>query len=181
VSPSRTRSAFTLIELLIVIAVIATLMGLLIPSVMFVQARAKKAKTRSFLAQIEAALSTYKNVNGIYPENIGGDPTTPMTATATANAAALHTALLTVDRENFRGVNLNDPYGNPVCYRPAKKLEFLPKVAAPGHPQYDEHIDGEKPPGADSYQLWSTGSNGTDEVSTSPAVGEYGDDIVTWK
>ena len=173
-SPSRTRSAFTLIELLIVIAVIATLMGLLIPSVMFVQARAKKAKTRTFLAQIEAALSSYKNVNGIYPENIGGDPTTPMTANGySANADALHDALITVDRETFRSGSLNDPYDNHVYYRPAKTLPFN-AVAAP-------EIDSDKPPGADSYQLWSSGSNGRDDVSASTALGEYGDDIVTWK
>ena len=171
---NRSRTGFTLIELLVVIAIIATLMGLLIPSVMFVQARAKKAKTRTFLSQIEAALNSYRNVNGVYPENINGNPTTPMTADGYAsNSDALHKALLTVDRETFRAGNLNDPYGNHVYYRPAKTLPFN-AVAAP-------EIDSNTPPGADSYQLWSAGSNGTNDVALSGSVGEYGDDIVTWK
>ena len=178
---SRIRPGFTLIELLVVIAIIATLMGLLIPSVMFVQARAKKAKTRTFLAQIEAALNSFRNVNGIYPENLNGVPIVAMASNYAANASALHDALLTVDRETFRSGNLNDPYGHPVCYRPAKSLPFLPTVSYPSQPCYPEHIDGEKPPGADSYQLWSMGSDGADDVTTSKANGEYGDDIVTWK
>jgi len=157
------RQAFTLIELLVVIAIIATLMGLLIPSVMFVQSKAKRTKTQAFLAQVQAALSSFKNVNGIYPE--------------VPSTADLYTKLITVDRETFRSGNLNDPYGNPIRYRHPEDYRFgIPTAAA-----YPEHIDGENPPGADSYQLWSLGSNGTDQVTGSTAKGDYGDDIVTWK
>ena len=175
-TPFRTRPGFTLIELLVVIAIIATLMGLLIPSIGFVKDRAKKAKTRTFLAQIEAALSNYKNVNGIYPESEGGspDPAKQMSATDYAtNADWLYEALESVDRENFRAGDLKDPYGHLIHYRPAKTLPFTPGAAA--------EIDSDKPPGADSYQLWSIGSNGRDDVSASATPGEYGDDIVTWK
>ena len=91
---SRTRPGFTLIELLVVIAIIATLMGLLIPSVSFVKAQAKKTKTRQFLAQVEAALNSYKNVNGVFPENIDGDPATPM-STTTSSAPARRARTLT--------------------------------------------------------------------------------------
>ena len=187
---TRIRTGFTLIELLVVIAIIATLMGLLIPSVMFVQARAKKAKTRTFLAQIEAALNSYKHVNGVFPEVIGGPAPTPMSEDPLSNAGGLYTALETVDRENFRAGNLKDPYGNLVAYRPANTYPFYdpanppPSPAPPAPtpiPAYPEHIHGATPPGADSYQLWSLGSNGIDEVSSSTQNGEYGDDIVTWK
>jgi len=152
-----------------------------------VQSKAKKAKTQSFLAQVQAALKTFKDVNGTYPES-GMDIVTGANAMQkdasstnwTQNATELFTALRTVDRETFTtGPVLNDPYQHPVHYRPAKAYPF--KDSTPAGAPHAGHVDSDEPPNADSYQLWSIGSNGSDDVDTSPTKGEYGDDIVTWK
>jgi len=58
---------FTLIELLVVIAITAILSAILFP--VFAQARdtARKASTRSNLAQIDAAMRVYREENGVFP------------------------------------------------------------------------------------------------------------------
>jgi prepilin-type N-terminal cleavage/methylation domain-containing protein len=174
--PLRTRG-FTIVELLVVIFIIAMLMGLLIPAVTIAKNRAKKVKAASQLSQIESGLKVYKDVNGLYPEVDFTGPTVggvPMSASGTANTPGLLFALKSVDRENFRDAELRDPYKNLVRYRPAKVLPYdatKPKGT----------IDSDDPPGADSYQLWSAGPNGRDEVTTASDPKNIGDDIVTWK
>jgi len=154
--------------LLVVIGIIVTLMGLLIPAVSLVQNRAKKVKTVNLLAQVQAACSSYKNENGHYPE-------TGMTATGWAgNAASLLIQLKTVNREDFSSPELKDSYGTVIQYRPAKHYPFTQGITS-------GLIDSDDPPGADSYQLWSKGPNKSDEVSTATDPKDLGDDIVTWK
>jgi len=161
------QSAFTLIELLVVIGVIVTLMGLLIPAVTIAKSKAKKTQTVNFLAQIQAACSSFKNENGYYPQ-------ADMTATGWAtNANHLLTALRTVNREDFRG-ELKDSYGSVVHYRPAKFYPFTTGLTA-------GLINSDDPPGADSFQLWSLGPNKRDDVSLATDPKDLGDDLVTWK
>lgn len=161
------RRAFTLIELLVVIGVIVTLMGLLIPAVTIAKNKAKKTQTVNFLAQIQAACSSYQNANGQYPQ-VG------MTETGwAANAANLLVAVRTVNREDFRG-ELKDSYGSIIHYRPAKVYPFTTGVTA-------GLINSDDPPGADSFQLWSLGPNKIDDVSIADDPKDLGDDLVTWK
>jgi len=154
--------------LLVVIGVIVTLMGLLIPAVSLVKNKAKKTQTVNLLAQIQAACSSYKNENGHYPE-------TEMSATGWAdNADSLLIQLKTVNREDFRSPELKDSYGTVIQYRPAKHYPFTQGITS-------GLIDSDDPPGADSYQLWSKGPNKSDDVSTATDPKDLGDDIVTWK
>jgi prepilin-type processing-associated H-X9-DG protein/prepilin-type N-terminal cleavage/methylation domain-containing protein len=59
--------AFTLVELLVVLAIIALLVGLLLPTLNRVRASGRSAKCRSNLHQIALALRMYVDDNNAYP------------------------------------------------------------------------------------------------------------------
>ncbi len=63
------KNAFTMVELLTVVSIIALLMAVLIPALTHVRNSAKKAKQKAQFTKIELALETYKNDFGDYPES----------------------------------------------------------------------------------------------------------------
>lgn len=65
--PHPIHAAFTLIELLTVIAVIGILAGILIPTVSAVRNSASKAKTKVQFAQFAAAIESFRSAYGHYP------------------------------------------------------------------------------------------------------------------
>jgi len=188
------RSAFTLVELLVVIAVIVILMGMLFPAISIVKGHAKKAKVRALISQVAGGLEAFRNVNSIYPESTSkktpvntSDPfldafatgsgssmtVIPASAVTLANWDKVNTELVehleSVTREPFPsqsmvGTNLVDGWGKPLRYRPARFYPFIGTSPL---------IDSDKPPRPDGYQLWSVGPNGNDEFGA-------GDDLTEW-
>lgn len=78
--PRRSSGAFTIIELLIVMAIIIVLAGLILATSGYVQTKGKRSRAEAEIAAMSAALESYKADNGVYPT----DPTTqidPATAT----------------------------------------------------------------------------------------------------
>jgi len=61
------KSGFTLVELLTVLAIIAMLAGLLVPSLTAVRRVAKETKQKAHLAAIDIALTAFRNDYGDYP------------------------------------------------------------------------------------------------------------------
>jgi len=74
--------AFTVIELLIVMAIILVLAGLILATSSYVQKKGARSRAEAEIAAISAALENYKADNGIYPRS---------SATDTLNAQA-HTS-----------------------------------------------------------------------------------------
>jgi general secretion pathway protein G len=79
------RRAFTLIELIVVIAIIIILAGLILSTVGYVQKKGARSRAETEIAAMSAACESYKADNGIYPRNgvtdglnaqTSGDPTT---------------------------------------------------------------------------------------------------------
>jgi general secretion pathway protein G len=107
--PARGRAGFTLIEILVVIAVLAMLAALVAPNVFQHVGSAKDATARSQIELLGAALDAYRLDNGRYPttdQGLEGLWTAP-------TVQPLPT--------NWRGPYLRrqvplDPWGNPFVY-----------------------------------------------------------------
>ena len=66
------NKGFTLIELIVVIAIIGTLTGLIINNLNDARARARDAKRKQDLTSLKTALRLYYNDNQTYPVNLTG-------------------------------------------------------------------------------------------------------------
>jgi type II secretory pathway pseudopilin PulG len=76
-APAAT-SAFTIIELLIVMSIIIVLAGLILATSGYVQKKGARSRAETEIAAISAALESYKADNGIYPQgNAAVANTTP--------------------------------------------------------------------------------------------------------
>ncbi len=62
------RRGFTLIELLVVIGVITVLSAIAIPAIGWAKAKAREAKCRAFIAQMQSGLESFRTNVGTYPE-----------------------------------------------------------------------------------------------------------------
>jgi prepilin-type N-terminal cleavage/methylation domain-containing protein len=164
--------AFTLIELLIVIAIIAVLAGLILATAGYVQKKGKRSRAEAEIAAMSAALENYKSDNGAYPsdavtnnfdvgtlsisdyqapslklyEYLGGDTDHDRTSEAKGYFPFKPNQLSPV--EQTKAVTaIRDPFGNPFGYSTMK-------ASNPG-------LNGHNP----TFDLWSVGDGtaGTDE------------------
>ncbi len=97
---AASTTAFTIIELLVVITIIIILAGLILSTVGYVQKKGARARAETEIAAISAACESYKADNGIYPR----DPTAN-TATDTLNARAMFDPV-TTDATLYKGASL---------------------------------------------------------------------------
>src|SRR5205809_921651 len=79
-SSFRVSAAFTLIELIVVTAVIVILTGLVLTTVGYVQKKGARARAETEIAAMSAACESYKADNGIYPRDTTNNTTDNLAA-----------------------------------------------------------------------------------------------------
>jgi len=145
------RGAFTLVELLVVLAILGILGGLVMAGAQAARRRAAVTKAKTTIAALETAITMYQGDMGVYP--------------ATGNAALVGALeedpgdldwggpYLELKEDEVSGGVLLDPWGNPYVYTSVNG----------GSPQHRTR----------SYDLYSFGPDGSDESG-------MGDDLVNW-
>ena len=106
---SRARSAFTLIEMLIVVAIIGILATLLMAALSKAKEKAQKSTARAHINAIKSALAMYESDVGRYPRLRPRPGTTGSLTDYNDDAGALYMALMNKPTQQLGG-GPNSPY-----------------------------------------------------------------------
>ena len=87
--PRRSRG-FTLVEILVVVAIIVIVMAILIPTAMGMISRARNTAIAVEIGQIKTGLDKYKEIHGDYPPSMGGPATQWLPANRSFTACERH-------------------------------------------------------------------------------------------
>jgi prepilin-type N-terminal cleavage/methylation domain-containing protein len=141
--PRQRRDAFTLVELLVVVAIIAVLIGLLLPAIQKVREAANRAQCENNLKQLGLALHNYHSSYGTLPSGFttlpSNDPTVPAGSPANVGHSMFTFLLPYVEKDNaYRAITLtngffsttNMPNANPAFSTPIKTF-ICPSSPAP--------------------------------------------------
>ena len=125
-SKARNRKGFTLIELMIVIAIIIILAAIAIPSYLHFVDRAKKAKAAANMGNIAQYLATFNTDWSVFPYTSSTTLTEPIT-----NAGVLYAELTGADANpatvNLTGKTTVTGENGPITYINGAKLLQLGK------------------------------------------------------
>jgi prepilin-type N-terminal cleavage/methylation domain-containing protein len=195
--------AFTLVELLVVIVIIAVLMGLAFPVFQGVQNQAKKTQAKTDLMQIVTAVNAFYAEYGKYPLT----PTSPADTTygATTTNERLFNELRAVTAlQNPRGIVFLSPPDVKDVNNPRAGISSAPAPAGQyfdpwGKPyliridtDYDNQVSNPYSQNAGSAPLlrsgviaWSFGkdalSQSTSTTPTDKNTGTNKDDVISWQ
>ena len=112
----RMQKGFTLIELMIVVAIIGILAAVAIPQYQDYTVKAKLSKVQTFADPIKTAMGIFAQENGSYPAaanawaSLGiavGGPTFTTEVSATTIAAATGAVTITIKPGSIRGVTID--------------------------------------------------------------------------
>ncbi len=133
-----TRSGFTMVELLLVLVILATLAAIVVPKFTGRSKQARITAAQTEISSVEVALDAFEVDNGYYPQ--GSD-------------ALLQLVERPADNPNWRGPYLkkavtNDPWGNPYIF------ESPGRYNVDGYDLYSMGPDG-KVGGDDDITNWN--------------------------
>jgi prepilin-type N-terminal cleavage/methylation domain-containing protein len=170
---SGVAPAFTLIELLIVVAIIAILALIAVPNFLEAQVRAKVARVRNDLRAIATALESYASDWSEYPLNDGFynvlplELTTPIAYLTTGNLVDPFCVTL----KGYSIIRRGQPVGERVRYYTYTRPVTMDEVARHtliGRNPPTEGIDGPNPHAFEKYGQWRLVSNGPDMSYADP-------------
>ena len=163
----RSGKGFTLIELMVVIAIILILALIAVPAYRNMQIRAKKARVQEDLRNIATALEAFYVDWNVYPGQDDGtnpDPTQDVTATTM-------TGKIADELTGAGGSAVINASGNTTATGEAAPITYIKSIPddpfSPGNKYYYQ-VGGTN---HDQYWIWSVGPNGTNDSHA-------GDDIV---
>ncbi len=124
----RLRPAFTLIELLLVIAIIAVLIGLLLPAVQKVREAANRLKCTSNLKNLGLALHQFENTHGKFPPSqiTGGLPEAGVTVAVNHGWGVFMLPYIeqqALAEKYFWNLRFSDPKNQPVATAQLKVVQ----------------------------------------------------------
>ena len=174
--------AFTIIELLVVMAIIIILGGLILGTASYVQNKGKRSRAEAEIAALSAALENYKADNGVYPSgtetnalkpNGVGDPRDQKYKDA---SLALYKAISgDADNDSNRTAESKSYFPfKPNQLDPTTQTQAVTFIKDPFGFSYGySTAKSSVPGGSDGYNptfdLWSTGG----DTSSSPAQAKW--------
>ncbi len=194
----NTRRGFTLIELLTVIAIIAIIAAMLLPALSSARKKAKEAKAKIEMKNIEAAVRTYYTEYGKVPVWSGGQGNASDYSYGNLSGTAYSPNWKLMD--TLRAISDTDPGANPggsnnvrsivFLEVPQKSLDSSGNFLDPWNNQYEITIDASYNNVCNNMKggmsdvsnrivaVWSRGSNGTPTADTGPSDS---DDLKSWE
>ena len=150
----RYSSGFTVLELLVVVAIIIALAGLVLGTVGYVQKKGARSRAEAEIAAMSAACESYKADNGIYPTNAATNALTPKsnfdpTVGTYANASLYLYKELSGDRDANRTVTASDDLSGSGVIPPIY-FTFKPNNLSPSTPP-TASVTGIRDPFGNSY------------------------------
>lgn len=134
------KSGFTLVELMVVVAVIGVIAGMVLAAAGGVQKKAARDQAKAEIKSILVGLERYRSANGGYPV---------VNSAGAASPTALFTNLtnfMSFRTNQISGQQILDPYGYPYWYR----LVTNPTSSSAGSISMT----------SESVEVWSVGPNG---------------------
>jgi len=192
-SDVRRRDAFTIVEMIIVLATILILAGLVLATSGYVRNKGKRSRAEVEIAAISVALENYKADNGIYPiDTVAGttgalDARTMLNPTVPEYGAA---SVFLYKQLSGDLIGNRIPTGKsyftfpPRMLLPSNQNQTVTAIADPFGFSYGYSTANQSNPGKGynpTFDIWSTGGTGTD-VSPVPSPGPIPQDqwIKNW-
>lgn len=168
----RASNAFTLIEILTVITIIAILVAMLFPAIKMALIKAEGAPARTFVQHAGTAFRAYFAEYSIWPTNSNETTVFNLTTNLFRNTASL--TFLHVPSYSVKTVGgvvgvVVDPWGNP--YRCVVDGVNYGGVLRPDNANWII---------TNGYAIWSGGPDGTNDPSSAQDVGVNRDNIRSW-